>query len=179
MLIPGLALIAGAAVLYVILGQSVHAPPTALGHFRLETPRKATDVAFVDTAGAQHRLSAFRGRYVLLNLWATWCAPCLKELPALSKLASKMPPQRFTVIAVALPPGNIESASAYLKDHGASRLAAYFDSQTMMMRSFSLFGLPVTLLIDSQENEIGRAVGPEQWDSPDAVEYLKGITATR
>ena len=174
-LILGLALIAGAAVL-VFLARPVHAPPPALARFKQETRRKAPDVEFVDGAGAHHRLSDFRGRYLLLNLWATWCGPCLRELPALSRLSAEMPGRHFAVVAVALPPGSIETARRFLADDGATSLAVYYDSGTIFMRSFHAWGLPVTVLIDPEGYEIGRAVGAERWDAGPAVQYLKTIT---
>lgn len=179
--IPGLALIAGAVVLcavvlYVILARTVHAPPAALARFSPEAPVSVPAVAFIDARGGAHSLEEFRGRYVLLNLWATWCAPCLTELPALAALSHAMDKRRFVVVAVALPPGDIVNAQQFLAAHNASHLTAYFDSQTMFMRSFHAYGLPMTVLINPQGHEIGRAVGAASWDAPSSIRYLKQYT---
>jgi thiol-disulfide isomerase/thioredoxin len=171
-----LALLAGLVVLYVIIDRAVHAPPGSLGHLKREAPRQAPAVTFVDQTGAAHTLAEFKGRYVLLNLWGTWCAPCVRELPALAHLSAAMPKTRFAVIPVALSPGNVTGARAFLDDHDAAQLPAYFDTREMFFRSFRAYALPVTILIDPQGREIARAFGAEEWDAPDAVAYLKSET---
>jgi len=171
-----LALLAGFAVLAVLYGiepRTVHAPPPALAHFARETPSKAPPVAFVGENGGRHLLADFRGRYVLLNLWATWCAPCVRELPALARLASRNVSPRLTVLAVAIPPGDIARAAQFLAAHDAGHLQAYFDADRSFLRSFHAYGLPVTVLIDPEGREIGRAIGPQAWDSKESVDYLK------
>lgn len=171
-----MACLAGVMVLYVILARTVHAPPGELARFRLETPAQPPQVTFEDSEGDQHRLEDFRGRYVLLNLWATWCAPCVNELPSLSRLSADMDPRRFVVIAVALPPGDVMSARQFLFEHGAGKLAAYFDRDTVFMRSFHAYALPLTVLIDPHGEEIGRAMGAQRWDAGAAIRYLVDLT---
>jgi len=173
-----LALLAGFAVLAVLYGiepRTVHAPPPSLARFARETPSNAPAVAFVDDKGGRHLLADFRGHFVLLNLWATWCAPCVRELPALARLAKKNPSARLTVLAVAIPPGDLVKAAQFLAAHGAGSLQAYFDADRSFLRSFHVYGLPVTVLIDPEGHEIGRAVGPQAWDSKETVDYLKRI----
>ena len=167
-----LALLAGLGVLYLILARTVHAPPEALANLKAEAARPAPAVTFTDAAGTRHSLTEFRGRYVLLNLWGTWCAPCARELPALARLSRALPNQ-LTVIAVALPPGDASEAEAFLAQHDAAALRPYVDSQTMFFRAFRAYALPLTVLIDPKGNEIARAVGPAQWDAPAAISYLK------
>ena len=171
-----LTLISGAAVLYVILNHAVHAPPPSLGHFRREAALETPAVEFVDAKGAVHRLAEFKGRYVLVNLWATWCAPCGEELPHLSRLARAVDSHRLVVIAVAIPPGNVAAARAFLVAHNAAGLAAYFDARTMFLRSFHAWGLPLTILIDPKGREIGRAFGKQDWDAADAMLWLQETT---
>jgi len=168
-----LALFAGIVVLYLILARTVHAPPLSLANLKTEKARPAAEVQFVDAQGVRRSLREYRGRYVLLNLWGTWCAPCAKELPALSRLGVRIP--QLMVIAVALPPGNVDEAKAFLESHGAGSLGAFFDSESMLFRSFHAYALPVTVLIDPNGNEIARAIGPAKWDAPDATAYLKSI----
>jgi thiol-disulfide isomerase/thioredoxin len=168
----GLALLAGLAVLYLILARTVHAPPEALANLTPEAARPAPPVTFVDATGKRHSLNEFRGGYVLLNLWGTWCAPCARELPALARLSKELP-NRLAVIAVALPPGDARDAKLFLAQHDAGALGVFVDSQTMFFRAFRAYALPLTMLIDPKGNEIARAVGPAQWDAPAAVAYLK------
>jgi thiol-disulfide isomerase/thioredoxin len=165
----------GVAVLYVILNRAVHAPPPSLAHFRRETPQALPQVSFVDATGAVHQLADFKGRYVVLNLWATWCGPCVQELPRLVRLSREIDADRMVVVAVAIPPGSLASAKAFLAAHNAIRLAPYFDSRTMFVRSFHAYGLPLTVLVDPGGREVGRAFGAEEWDAPDASAYLKEI----
>jgi thiol-disulfide isomerase/thioredoxin len=161
---------------YVILPLAVHAPPQSLSRLKTVAPRPVPDVVFVDAASRVHHLSEWKGRFVLLNLWATWCGPCARELPSLAGLSRLMPKERFAVVAVALPPGSAVEARDFLEGHDAAAMAAYFDSDRAFLRTFHAYGLPLTLLINPQGREIARALGPEQWDDPSAVGYLRNLT---
>ncbi|MGD0142497.1 MAG: TlpA disulfide reductase family protein [Rhizomicrobium sp.] len=177
----GLAVVAGAAlvVLYVIFGRPVHAPgpPAALAKLEPVAPTTLPVVAFTDARGGRHTLAAFKGRYVLLNLWATWCAPCVRELPALAKLQSAMPPGGLAVVAVNVGRGNPADTLAFLKAHDASALTGYFDPDLGLMQVFGAFGLPLTVLFDPQGREIAHALGPADWDDPAAIAYFKSLEA--
>ncbi len=151
------------------------APPPSLAALALEkTPKTAPDVAFTDAAGARHALSTFRGRYVLLNLWATWCAPCVAELPALSRLAAFAPGLR--VLAINTDNGTV-NAAAFLQSHHVS-LPVFRDSDVVMLKSFQAYGLPMTVLIGPDGKIVAKAEGPAEWDSPEAVAYFKRITGS-
>ena len=181
-IIISLALIA-AVVMGVLYGKgllSVHqglAPPASLSVLALEkTPKSAPEVHFVDPKGSRHALDAFRGRYVLLNLWATWCGPCVNELPSLARLSSFAPGIR--VVAVDTGDKDTVDAAAFLKEHNAGNLVAYRDNEKVMMRSFGAFALPMTVLIDPSGKVVAKAAGPADWGSPEAVKYFKRITGT-
>ena len=172
--------VALAAILLVaiaMVARTVLSPPTGLVHLRPEDPKPVPDVAFADDGGNMHRLSDFKGRFILLNLWGTWCAPCAREMPSLARLSAAMPPNRFLVLAVALPPGNVRDIRAFLVAHQASRLSIYSDSRTIFVRAFKAYGVPVTVLIDRRGREIARSVGPEDWGSPESVALIKSLTA--
>lgn len=179
-IIISLALIAaiGLGILYARGLLSVHQglePPASLAALKLEkTPAPAPDVAFTDGAGRRFKLADFKGRYVLVNLWATWCAPCVAELPALSRLAAFAPGVR--VLAINTDRQGIDAA-AFLKSHRAA-LQVYRDSDVVMLKSFKAYGLPMTALIDPKGNIVARAEGPADWDSPEAVAYFKRITGS-
>jgi thiol-disulfide isomerase/thioredoxin len=175
--LAGLALAAALGVLYVILGWTVHAPPPSLPLFARETPFDAPRAAFIDERGGLHKLTDFRKHYVLLNLWATWCAPCVRELPTLSRLAAGGSVPGLVVLAVAIPPGDVAQAKSFLTDNDAARLAPYFDAQSQFLRSFHASGLPVTVLIDPQGREIARAIGPQAWDSQETVRFLRRMVS--
>jgi thiol-disulfide isomerase/thioredoxin len=170
-------LVAILAVLYGIERSHVHAgPPASLAPFALTSPAKAApQVGFEDAKGKRHTLAEFRGRYVLLNLWASWCAPCVKELPALAKLSQAVPASRLTVIAVDVGRGGADKARAFLKEHDAGALGTYVDTDLALMRSFGSLDLPLTVLIDPQGREIGRALGAADWDTSDAIAYFKSL----
>jgi thiol-disulfide isomerase/thioredoxin len=124
-------------------------------------------------AGGRHALASYKGHYVLLNMWATWCIPCVAELPALTKLKAAVP--GLTVLAVNLDRGQVDAAG-FLKSHNAATLGSLRDADTALMRSFTVFAMPTTVLIDPKGNVIARAEGPATWDSPDTIAYFKGLT---
>ncbi len=172
-----------AVVMGVLYGKgllSVHQglePPASLSALVLEkSPKTAPNVHFADGLGGRHALDAFRGRYVLLNLWATWCGPCVNELPSLARLSRLAPGLKVLAIDTA-DRGNVDAAG-FLKSHGAGALAVYRDNETVMMKSFGAYGLPMTVLIDPSGKIVARAAGPADWGSRDAITYFKRITGT-
>ena len=176
--------VAGAAfVLYGMQPGAVHeqaGPPPALAPFALAAkPAPVPQVAIGDASGARLSLASFKGKYVLLNLWATWCAPCVKELPALAKLKAAASSGTFTVVAVDVGRNTAGEARTFLDAHDARALDTYVDSNIALLRAFNAFGLPLTVLIDPQGREIGRAVGPAQWDNTDAIAYFKSLSAAK
>ena len=176
-----LVVIVAAGVLYGMLGRTVHAsadsgPPAALAPFALSKAAAAVpQVAFSDAAGNRQALSAFKGHYVLLNLWAPWCAPCVKELPALARLKAAAP--GLAVVAVDVGRGSAADAKSFLAEHGIKGLATYVDTDLALLRAFGAFGLPLTVLIGPDGHEIGRSSGPAAWDSPDAIAYFRALGA--
>ena len=168
------------AVLYGTRHGAVHAspvPPASLAHLvPAKQPKAVAAVSFTGADGAKHALSSFKGRYVLLNLWAVWCGPCVKELPALARLQAAIGQKNLVVVPVDVARGTQADAAAFLKEHGAASLPAYIDTDLAMMRVFGAYGLPLTVLIDPRGREIARAEGPAQWDSPDAIAWIRTVT---
>lgn len=166
-----------AAVLYVIHARAVHAdPPEPLRRLIIDPhPGLAPTVAFSDPAGGRDTVASFRGHYVLLNLWATWCAPCVRELPELARLKSALP----TLMIVAVNEGreNASQSTAFLKEHGAGALTVYVDSDAAFIQALGIQGLPYSLIVDPQGRTIARALGPCRWSAPEAVDYLRALTA--
>ncbi len=169
------------AVLYGMTTLTVHAalkPPDSLARLvPAAKPQAVPLVAFNGIDGRSHSLAEFKGHYVLLNLWATWCAPCVKELPALAELQAALPHHGLSVVAVDVARGSPADAAAFLKGHGAARLAVYVDSNLALMRAFGAFGLPLSVLIDDKGREIARSVGPADWTAPDSIRYFEALTA--
>ena len=171
------AVLAGLAFLYEMAGAPVHAPPASLAPFRGESAAAPLPGApFVDAEGHALSPAVFRGRYVLLNLWAPWCAPCLRELPALAALSRAAPGLRVVAIDVGRDP-NANDAGAFLSVNGAAGLPVYLDTHAALMRAFHTYGLPLTVLIDPNGKEVARALGAAPWDSKDSISYFRGLTA--
>ena len=152
-------------------------PPASLAALVLEkAPKAAPDVHFADALGGRRALDAFRGRYVLVNLWATWCGPCVNELPSLARLSQLAP--GLKVLAVDTADRGAVDAAGFLKSHKAGALAVYRDNEMVMMRSFGAYGLPMTVLIDPTGKVVAKAEGPADWGSEEAITYFKRITGT-
>lgn len=170
---------AALAVLYVILLAPVHAvpePPAVLARLKpAEKAQSVPDVAFSDAAGRRYTLAEFKGRYVLLNLWATWCNPCVRELPALAGLKAALPDGRVTVLAVNVGRADAAQTAAFLGRHHAGALGVYRDSDIALMRAFDAYGLPFTVLIDPEGREVARAFGPSDWSAPASIAYFRAL----
>ena len=143
-----------------------------------EKPLRLPDLAFNDEAGRGHSLSEWQGRFVLFNLWATWCVPCRKEMPALDALQAKLGGGNFEVVAVNIDTRDPDKPRAWLRDVGVKRLAYYADPSAKVFQDLKLvgraFGMPTTLIVDPAGCEIGTVAGPAEWASQDA---LKLVTA--
>lgn len=146
-------------------------------------PFRVPELTFQDAAGRQLSLKDWRGRVVLLNLWATWCVPCRKEMPALDALQAKLGGPGFEVVAVNIDTRDAEKPKAWLKDAGIRRLAYYADPEAKVFQDLKAagraFGMPTTLLIDTQGCEIGTIAGPAEWASDDAVKLVEAALAPR
>ncbi|WP_375463571.1 TlpA family protein disulfide reductase [uncultured Methylobacterium sp.] len=142
-----------------------------------ERARPAPELAFRGPEGAEVRLSDFRGRLVLLNLWATWCAPCKAEMPALDRLEGQLGAKDFSVVAVNLDTRNLDRPTAWLRDNGIARLAAYADPGgrvlPLVQRDTGSPGLPTTLLVDPAGCTIGVMKGPAEWSGPDGLRLIR------
>jgi len=150
----------------------------ALAKLKEAAPARVPPVSFVDEAGARHTLAEFRGRYVLLNLWATWCAPCVRELPALAHLQRALGLQRLAVVPVSVGHDSAPDTVKFLKQQKAA-LPAYLDRGSVFLHAFGATGLPLTLLIDPQGREIARASGAVRWDSLDSIAHFRTLTERR
>lgn len=140
-------------------------------------PLKVPDLTFQDATGAQKSLADFRGRTVLLNLWATWCVPCRKEMPTLDALQGKLGGEDFQVVAVNIDTRDPDQPKAFLKELGIRHLAYYADPSAKVFQDLKAIGraigLPTTLLVDPHGCEIGTIAGPAEWASDDAVKLIR------
>lgn len=163
------------------VGQGAKAPSARdVGVLRVwDEPCPLPDtVGFTDAAGNPLTLKDFAGKTVVLNLWATWCPPCLNEMPALDRLQTAMGGDAFAVVAVNQDRGGAAVAGAWLADHGLG-LGVYADPQGTVARAVAAAGLPTTLVIDAQGRERARLMGEAAWDSPEMQARLRGLMTAR
>jgi thiol-disulfide isomerase/thioredoxin len=143
-------------------------------------PQRVPELAFRDGQDKPVKLSDFRGRTVLVNLWATWCVPCRKEMPALDQLARDMG-DKFEVVAINLDTGDRAKPRKFLSEIGVAKLAYYEDPTTGVFQELKRLGrapgLPTSLLIDEKGCEIGYLAGPAEWASADALALVKAAIA--
>jgi thiol-disulfide isomerase/thioredoxin len=134
------------------------------------------NLTFRDATGKEKRLADWRGRTVLVNLWATWCVPCRKEMPALDALEQKAGAADFQVVTINVDTNNPDKPKAWLKEVGVSHLEYFADPSGKVMRDLKaagrLIGLPTTLLIDKTGCELGTIAGPAEWASDDALKLV-------
>lgn len=142
-----------------------------------ERPAAATDVAFAAPDGRPLTLVDFRGRAVLLNLWATWCEPCKREMPALDRLQAELGGPRFEVAAVNIDTRNLERPKAWLATESVTRLAYYSDREARIFQTLrsagEAQGLPTTILVDAAGCRLGRLEGWAEWASPDGIALMR------
>lgn len=163
--------------LYGIGTGAVNAGPAIPAPLTAETKAPPVPKAvFVDAAGGKHSIGDFKGKYVLVNLWATWCAPCVKELPSLVKLQAAVPGMK--VLAVDVGHDTPQKASAFLKDHKVESLGVYVDTELALLHAFGAYGLPTTVLIDPKGKEVAKAQGPAEWNAPEFVAYFKSLASS-
>jgi thiol-disulfide isomerase/thioredoxin len=144
----------------------------------LDAPKPAPALAFKGADGAEVSLASLKGRVLLVNLWATWCAPCKAEMPALDRLQGELGGADFAVVAINVDTRNLDRPAAWLKENGIARLAFYADPGGRVLpaiqRDTGSTGLPTTLLIDAQGCEVGVMKGPAEWSSQDAKRLIRG-----
>jgi thiol-disulfide isomerase/thioredoxin len=142
-----------------------------------KTPLRLEMLGFKDGRGRQKQLSDWRGRVVLLNLWATWCVPCREEMPALDALQQKMIGDDFEVVAVNIDTRDPDKPRAWLQDNNIPHLGFYADPSARIFQDLKTlgraFGMPTTILVDREGCEIASMAGPADWASPDAIRLIE------
>jgi thiol-disulfide isomerase/thioredoxin len=203
MIVAALAAIAGFAAVYGTIGGAgngsiapaavatgVNANPVAaapdqsaaktetnkLAAFVRKSPTtELANVSFIDASGAAKTLADFKGRAVLFNLWATWCAPCREEMPSLDRLQKSMGSDKFEVVALAVDRTGLEAAGKFLKSINVDSLKLYADPTTKSGNALKVLGMPTTILINAEGREAGRLSGPAAWDSDEAKALIAEV----
>jgi thiol-disulfide isomerase/thioredoxin len=138
-----------------------------------DAPKPLPDISFQDGNGKARSLHDFRGKFVLLNIWATWCAPCRKEMPTLDRLQAATGGPDFEVAALSIDRAGLDVVAKFYRELSAENLAMYIDTAGKAATTLGAVGLPTTLLIDRDGREIGRLVGPAEWDAPEMMAFIR------
>ena len=141
-----------------------------------DAPKPVAAIKFDDTQGQSRNLAEFKGKVVLLNIWATWCGPCRKEMPALDRLQAALAGPDFEVVALSIDRG-VEKITKFYAEIGIRNLPIYIDVAGRAPRDLGAAGVPTTFILDRAGQEVGRVVGPAEWDASGVVEFLKPIIA--
>jgi len=161
---------------FVQPGGVLEKPESLAGLTMTEDPYPLPDAEFFDAGGAPVTLADFAGKFLVLNMWATWCAPCVAELPALARAQAALP-EDVLILPVDTERLEPERVSAFLAENGAGSLPVYIDRNFALIRGFDAFavGLPYTIFIDESGTEIATASGPQEWDDPAAIAYIRQL----
>lgn len=142
-----------------------------------KNPELLKDLHFTGPDGKPARLSDFRGKTILLNLWATWCVPCRLEMPALDALQQKLGGDDFAVVAVNIDTSKPDQPHRWLQQNKITHLAYYSDKTALIFQELKsvgkAFGMPTSLIVGKQGCELGYIAGPAEWDHPDALALIK------
>jgi len=171
--------IAFAGIAGIALAQQQAPSGTVKAFERATTPKPAPDLRWRGPEGTETSLAAYRGKVVLMNLWATWCAPCIKELPSLERLQAKLQKEPFALVALSIDrnePG-AEKARAMLKRLHLDALAFHHDGEGRVFRALGVEVMPTTVVFDSAGREVGRLKGPAEWDAPEAEALVRSFIA--
>lgn len=140
-----------------------------------DPPRSLLSPPFTDGGGRELTLEDFRGEVVLLNIWATWCVPCRQEMPTLDRLQARLGGDGFQVLPLSIDRAGIEPVRRFYEEIGIRHLGIYLAEELRAMFAFGAVGLPTTILVDREGQEIARFVGPAEWDSPEAITQFQSV----
>lgn len=140
-------------------------------------PKPLPPLTFETMDGQPASLDDFKGKVVVLNLWATWCVPCREEMPALDRLQAHFADQPFVVLALSVDRAGPERVQKFLDEIGVKRLHVYRDPKAASTRTLRVPGLPATILIDKAGQEVGRVLGIAAWDGPEAIAVVEKLLA--
>ena len=141
-----------------------------------DQPHALPEVRFQDDQGRDLTVGDFRGRVVVLNVWATWCVPCRKEVPTLDRLQARLGGKDFLVLALSIDRKGVEAVRGFYQEVGVENLAIYVDPSGKGSHALAIPGVPTTLLIDREGREVARKMGEAKWDSPEMVSLVERTT---
>lgn len=178
-----IAAFAAAIVWYEFIGSrddAVNSPAAAASVFNFfDPPKTMPELKFINRKNHEITLEAFKGSFVLLNVWATWCAPCREEMPALDRLQAQLGGADFEVLALSVDEGSPSVIRKFYEQLELESLKVYHDPTASASLKLGVPGIPATFLIDRKGKGLGFVVGPIEWDSPEVVEELKSHLAAQ
>ncbi|GAW37317.1 thiol:disulfide interchange protein TlpA [Roseovarius sp. A-2] len=142
-----------------------------------DSPRDMLSPPFVDGGGHDLTLADFLGQVVLLNVWATWCAPCREEMPTLDRLQARLGGADFHILPLSIDRAGLGPVRRFYDEIGIAHLGLYLAEDIRAMAALAVAGLPTTILIDRLGRELGRLSGPAEWDSPKNIAFFETIIA--
>ena len=140
-------------------------------------PQVVPATAFVDETDAKLSLEEYRGKYVVLNFWATWCAPCRHEMPMLSNLQTEFQGDSFEVVTIATGRNSLTGMKKFFDEIEVDNLPLYRDPRQKLAREMAVLGLPITVILDPEGREIARLIGDAEWDSDSAKAIIAALLA--
>ena len=140
-------------------------------------PKRVSDIQFMTASGAKKSLDDYKGRFVLVNFWATWCAPCREEMPSLEALQRQFGSDQLEVVPLATGRNSPQAIRRVFEEIGVEHLPMFRDIKQQIARQMSVIGLPITLVIDPEGREIARLMGDAHWDSPEAFAFFEALLA--
>ncbi|WP_116132669.1 TlpA disulfide reductase family protein [Tropicimonas sp. IMCC34043] len=135
------------------------------------------DGELLDEADRTHRLSDFRGEWLVVNFWATWCAPCRQEMPTLSALQTAFDGEPVRVVTIATGRNSVTGIAKFFEEIGVDNLPQLRDPNQALARQMAIFGLPITVIVDPEGNEVARLRGDADWNSDSAIAILQALAA--
>jgi thiol-disulfide isomerase/thioredoxin len=137
------------------------------------SPRPIANVEFEDGQGRKRMLADFRGKVVLLNIWATWCGPCRAEMPTLDRLQAQLGSKDFEVVALSIDRGGQTVVKSFFDETNVHVLGIYVDATAAAQDRLGIIGIPTTVLIDREGREVARHIGPARWDRPEVIDVIR------
>jgi thiol-disulfide isomerase/thioredoxin len=157
----------------VVVSGDSSAPESGLELTLFDRPKAVPEIRFADDQGHDLTLGDFQGGVVLLNIWATWCVPCRKEMPTLDRLQTKLGGEEFLVIPLSIDRDGAAAVRRFYQQVGVEKLGVYVDPSGRASRTLSVLGVPTTLLLDREGREVARKMGEAQWDDPEMVSLVE------
>lgn len=183
--VPAAALVAAIVAISAFLASAEAAPCSAKaareaglsGYVPKDEPKPVPETPFYDLDGNEHTIADWRGRGVVLNFWATWCAPCVEEMPALDALNARLADDAIDVVTIDGDRDGAKVVPEFFEKNGIETLPALIDRGMAFVRAAEVQGLPTTLLVDADGAEVGAVLGAAEWDDPAIVDFVRQCLA--